>query len=73
MTPIPLDVSKTFNYVRHRRFVHSLSSYGTRGIVFSVKKSFLSIKVIVNGQSSEDEVINEGILTLYTKRLAIFF
>lgn len=47
----------------HRGLLHKLSSYGISWTVFSFIKSFLSgrtMKVVVNGRSSEEHEINAG-------------
>lgn len=56
-----LDISMAFDNVHHRGLGHKLSSISQR--VFAIIKSFLSgrsMKVIVNGQSSETHEFNEG-------------
>lgn len=48
----------------HKGFLHKLSSYGISWTVFSFIKSLLSgrtMKVIINGCSSEEHEINAGI------------
>lgn len=58
---IAFDISKAIDKVWHRWLLHKLSSYGLIGRVFLVIKSFLkgmSMKVFVNGQSSESRAIN---------------
>ena len=61
---IALDISKAFDKVWHVGLLYKVSSYGITGKTFSVK-SFLtsrSLKVVVNGQSSDAQPINAGVL-----------
>ena len=61
---IALDISKAFDKVWHKGLLHKLSSYGICGNIHAIIKSFLSgrsLKVVVNGQSSEAHSINAGV------------
>ena len=61
---IALDISKAFDKVWHKGLLHKLSSYGICGNLHAVIKSFLSgrsLKVVINGQSSEAHSINAGV------------
>ena len=61
---IALDISKAFDKVWHEGLLHKVSCYGITGKTFSVVKSFLtsrSLKVVVNGQSSDAHPINAGV------------
>ena len=61
---IALDISKAFDKVWHKGLLHKLSSYGICGNIYAIIKSFLSgrsLKVVVNGQSSESHSINAGV------------
>ena len=61
---IALDISKAFDQVWHKGLLHKLFSYGISGRIYSIIKSFLSsrsMKVVVNGQSSEVHEINAGV------------
>ena len=59
-----LDISKAFDKVWHKGLIHKLSSYGISGNIMSAIKSFLSgrsLRVVVNGQSSQSHSINAGV------------
>ena len=61
---VALDISKAFDKVWHKGLLHKLSSYGIGGNLYAVIKSFLSgrsLKVVINGQSSEAHAINAGV------------
>ena len=52
-----LDISKAFDKVWHRGFIHKLQAYGISGKILSIIKSFLSnrsIKVVLSGNSSKE-------------------
>ena len=60
---IALDISKAFDKVWHKGLLHKLSSY-ICGNMHAVIKSFLSgrsLKVVINGQSSDAHAINAGV------------
>ena len=61
---VALDISKAFDRVWHKGLLHKLSSYGISGDVLAIIKSFLSdrsLRVVVNGQTSEAHKINAGV------------
>ena len=61
---VTLDISKAFDKVWHKGLLHNITSYGIKGRVYSVLKSFLtgrSMKVVLNGQSSNIYLINAGV------------
>ena len=61
---IALDISKAFDKVWHKGLLLKLSRYGISGKVLAVIKSFLSgrsLRVVVNGQSSDAHSINAGV------------
>ena len=58
---VALDISKAFDRVWHKDLLHKLSSYGISSDVLGIIKSFLSarsLRVVVNGQTSEAHKIN---------------
>ena len=61
---IILDNSKAFDKVWHKGLLHKITNYGIKGRVYSVLKSFLtgrSMKVVVNGQSSDIYLLNTSV------------
>ena len=61
---IALDISKAFDKVWHKGLLHKISSYGISGKVFAIIRSFLSdrsLRVVINGQSSDAYSINAGV------------
>ena len=61
---IALDVFKVFGKVWHKGLLHTLKGYGLGGRVLPINKSFLSgrsMKVVINGQSSEVQSINSRV------------
>ena len=59
-----LEISKAFDKVWHKGLLRKLASYGITGRTFAIIKSFLtgrSMKVVVNGQSSDVHLINAGV------------
>ena len=61
---ITLDISNAFDKVWHKGLLHKITSYGIKGRVYSVLKSFItgrSMKVVVNGQSSNVYLLNAGV------------
>ena len=61
---VALDISKAFDRVWHKGLLHKLSSYGISGDVLGIIESFLSdrsLRVVVNGQTSEAHKINAGV------------
>ena len=61
---IALDISKAFDKVWHAGLLHKLKAYGISGRVFDIVESFLSdrrIKVVLDGQSSVQWLINAGV------------
>ena len=61
---VALDISKAFDKVWHKGLLLKLASYGISGNVLGVIESFLSdrsLKVVINGQTSEANKINAGV------------
>ena len=59
-----LDISKAFDKVWHKGLLLKLSSYGISGRLLAVIGSFLSgrsLRVVINGQSSQAHLINAGV------------
>ena len=42
-----LEISKSFDRVRHAGFLHKLKSYGISGQIFGLISYFLSIRIII--------------------------
>jgi len=61
---IALDISKAFDQVWHKGLLCELTSYGITGRLNSTLKSFLlgrKMRVVVNGQKSDDIEVNAGV------------
>ena len=59
-----LDISKAFERVWHAGLLHKLKSYGISGQIFSLISSFLSnrrLRVVLDGNSSQEYPVNEGV------------
>ena len=59
------DISKAFDRVWHAGLLHKLKSYGISGQIFSLISSFLSnrqLRVVLNGKSSQEYLVNAGVL-----------
>ena len=72
---IALNISKAFDKVWHKGLLNKLKGYGLGGRVLSILKSFLSgrsMKVIINGQSSEVHFVNAGVPQGSVLRKALF-
>ena len=61
---VALDVSKAFDRVWHAVLLHKCKSYGISGQIFDLISSFLSIrwlKVVLDGKSSQEYLVNAGV------------
>ena len=61
---VALDLSKAFNRVWHAGLLHKLKSYGISGQIFGLISSFLSnrrIRVVLDGKSSQEYLVNAGV------------
>ena len=61
---VALDISKTFDRVRHAGLLHKLKSYGISGQIFGLTSSFLSnrqLRVVLDGRSSQEYPVNAGV------------
>ena len=61
---VALDISKAFDRVWHAGLLHKLKSYGISGQIFGLISSFLSnrqLRVILDGKSSQDYLVNAGV------------
>ena len=59
-----LDISKAFDRVWHAGLLHKLKSYGISGQIFGLISSFLSnrrLRVVLDGKSSQEYPVNEGV------------
>ena len=66
---IALDISKAFDRVWHVGVLHKIKSYGTSGQVFGLISSFLSnkrLRVVLDGNSSQEYPVNVGVPQWYT-------
>ena len=64
-----LDISKAFDRVWHAGLLHKLKSYGISGQVFCLGSSFLSnrrLRVVLDGMSSQEYLVNAGVPQSYT-------
>ena len=62
---VALDLSKAFDRVWHAGLLHKLKSYGISGQTFGLISSFLSnrwLRVVLDGQSSQEYPVNAGVL-----------
>ena len=60
-----LDISKAFDRVWHAGLLHKLKSYGISGQILSLISSFLSngrLRMVLDGQSSQEYPVNAGVL-----------
>ena len=63
-----LDISKAFDRVWHAGFLHKLKSYGISGQIFGHISSFRSnrrLRVVLDGNSSQEYPVNAGLTTLF--------
>ena len=61
---VALDISKAFDRVWHAGLLHKLKSYGISGQIFGLISSFLSnrwLRVVLDGQSSQEYPVNAGV------------
>ena len=61
---VALDMSKAFDGVWHAGLLPKLKSYGISGQIFGLISSFLSnrrLRVVLNGKSSQEYPVNDGI------------
>ena len=62
---IALDISKAFDKVWHRGLLCKIKSYGISGRLYDIIASFLrgrSMRVVIDGQSSDTHSLNAGVL-----------
>ena len=60
---VALDISKAFDRVWHAGLLHKLKSYGISGQIFGLISSFVSnrrLRVVLNGKSSQEYLVNAG-------------
>ena len=61
---VALDISKAFDRVWHAGLLHKLKSYGISGQIIGLISSFLSnrqLRVILDGKSSQEYLVNAGV------------
>ena len=61
---VALDISKAFDRVWYVSLLHKLNSYGISGQIFGLISSFLSnrwLRVVLDGESSEEYPVNAGV------------
>ena len=61
---VALDISKAFDRIWHAGHLHRLKSYEISGQIFGLISSFLSnrsLRVVVNGKSSQEYPVNAGV------------
>ena len=73
-----LDISKAFDRVWHAGLPHKLTSYGISGQVFGLISSFLSnrqLRVVLDGKSSQEYQVNDGVLqgSILSPRLFLLY
>ena len=59
-----LDLSKAFDRFWHAGIIHKLKSYGISGQIFGLISYFLSnrqSRVVLDGKSSEEYLVNAGV------------
>ena len=62
---VALDISKAFDRVWHAGLLHKLKSHGISGQIFGLISFFLSnrrLQVILDGKSSQEYPVNDGVL-----------
>ena len=70
-----LEISKDFDRVWHACLPHKLKSYGISGQIFGLISSFVSnrrLRVVLDGKSSQEYVVNVGVLQGSILGLALF-
>ena len=75
---VALDISKAFDRVWHAGLPHKLTSYGISGQVFGLISSFLSKRwlwVVLDGKSSQEYQVNDGVLqgSILSPRLFLLY
>ena len=75
---VALDISKAFDRVWHAGLPHKLRSYGISGQVFGLISSFLSKRwlwVVLDGKSSQEYQVNDGVLqgSILSPRLFLLY
>ena len=75
---VALDISKAFDRVWHAGLLHKLKSYGISGQVFGLISSFLSKRwlwVVLDGKSSQEYQVNDGVLqgSILSPRLFLLY
>ena len=61
---VALDISKAFDRVWHAGLLHKRKSYGISGQIFGLISSFLSnrrLRVVLDGKSSQEYLVNAGV------------
>ena len=61
---LALDISKAFDSVWYTGLLHKLKSYGISGQIFGLISSFLSnrrLRVVLDGKSSQEYLVNAGV------------
>ena len=61
---VALDISKAFDRVWHAGLLHKLKSYGISGQIFGLISSLLSnrrLRVVLDGKSSQEYPVNDGV------------
>ena len=61
---VALDICKAFNRLWHGGLLHKPKSYGISGQIFGLISSFLSnrqLQVVLDGNSSQEYVVNAGV------------
>ena len=61
---VALDISKAFDRVSHAGLLQKPKSYGISGQIFGLISSFLSnrrLRVVLDGESSEEYPVNAGV------------
>ena len=72
---VALDISKAFDRVWHAGLFHKLKSYGISGQIFGLISSFLSnrrLRVVLDGKSSQEYLVNAGVPQGFILALTLF-
>ena len=70
-----LDICKAFDRVWHAGLHHKLKSYGISGQIFGLISYFLSnrqLRVVLDGKSSQEYLVNDGVPQLAILRPTLF-